>query len=123
MGRSLLPLMRGDEIDHRPAWLRVELDMQGLSTTLYGLSTGERKIVLDPSGPGGASRLSLFDLIADAGERVDLAAERPDETEALASRLAEWRSRIEAGGVPRLRASAERGGDQTERLRALGYVE
>ena len=41
-------------------------------------------------------RLELFDLAADPGESVDLAAERPDDVRRLAAALAGWRLGIDA---------------------------
>jgi arylsulfatase A-like enzyme len=41
-------------------------------------------------------RVELFDLVADEGERHDLAAERPERAAVLAERLAAWRNRVGA---------------------------
>lgn len=121
-GRSLVPLMRGEESAHRPAWLRVERDSPNESISFYGLRTGVRKLIVDGSGDAGA-RVSLFDLDSDPGERVDLAADLPDEVERLRAALDATRARLEAHGPARLRVDAEEAGEQADQLRALGYIE
>jgi arylsulfatase A-like enzyme len=41
-------------------------------------------------------RVELFDLATDEGERLDLAAERPERAAALRARLEQWRTRVGA---------------------------
>lgn len=63
-----------------------------------------------------APRPELYDVVADPGEKTNLAASRPAELEALRARL----RTINAGGPP---APAGKVDDDTaRRLRALGYV-
>lgn len=88
-----------------------------------GVRVGDEKLLVrrdDPSGPGAA----YYDLVSDPGERQNLAASRPDELAALASRLADQQRRAEAdargfepGGV------AELDDEASAQLCALGYLD
>ena len=65
---------------------------------------------------------ALFDLENDPAETNDVASERPEDVQALASSLARWTSRIElgtAGGTTRRSLSKT----EQDALRSLGYLE
>jgi arylsulfatase A-like enzyme len=122
-GRSLVPLVTGEEHADRPAFLRSVKLFTDPPTRLSGLRTGSRKLVVDETGraPGEPPRIALYDLEADPGEREDVASRRPAERRSL---LRDYRaSRIAADASSSPEVDAERAGEQAERLRALGYIE
>ncbi len=86
--------------------------------TLQTVVAGGWKLIRNPE----TGRAALFDLAADPGERVDLAAREPARVARLTAALRAWsrateRRRSGPAAVPAL-SEAER-----ERLRALGYVD
>ena len=66
-------------------------------------------------------RVELYDLASDPGERNDLAAQRPDEREALLAELRDW-TRAAAALDPD-RAPIELDAETRDSLRQLGYIE
>jgi len=121
-GRSLVPLMLGDEREHRPAWLRITPSPVSPDGAV-ALRTGTHKLIAkgtDPA-PSASSGLELYDLGADAGERANLAARDGEETARLLRRLEETRSRLDAEGVPDFKSVGAAGLNKW--LRALGYAE
>jgi len=122
-GRSLLPLLRGEEREPRPAFS---------DGTLYGrdktaLRTGDHKLVLERERDGNDS-LELFDLRADPGETRDLAAQDPALAERLRLELETWLAELER------RAEKNRAGELQDlspgkkeeylrQLSSLGYAE
>jgi arylsulfatase A-like enzyme/Flp pilus assembly protein TadD len=110
-GRSLLPLIAGRE-DEGP-----DTYFESLSTSLnrgwaplHGALVGGLKYIDLPLA-------ELYDLAADPGERLNLAASRPQDRERLSARLG--RLRAEDVGVS---ARVEEEQATLERLRALGYI-
>lgn len=81
------------------------------------LRVGDHKLIVDDDA--GTAR--LYDLARDPGERVDLAAERPDVLDGLQAALASARGWAAREG--RDAAALEMTPEQLETLRALGYLE
>ncbi len=115
-GRSLLPLISGEEQGDRAAF----------SENLYyyqerkSVTTGKHKLIYTPDS-GDAE---LYDLEADPGEKINIAAEIPNETSQLKEKLLDWIKDCQA------RASALHKGKEPvpvrdeeviQRLKSLGY--
>ena len=120
-GRSLLPVLRGEDREPRP----VVLD-----GTLYGhdkvaLRTERHKLILDRN-PASERALELFDWVADPLERTNLAAGQPELAERLRMEL-EARLALYATQAKELRPgelidlSPEKQAEILEQLDALGY--
>ncbi len=77
-GRSLSPLWTDGDLEE------VEV-LAGAGTAQALFGTDDLKLVRHE---GAAD--ALFDLASDPGEQVDLAADRPDELEAMSVRMASW---------------------------------
>jgi arylsulfatase A-like enzyme len=126
-GRSLAPLLRGDE----PRGARREL----VFSTSRALSDryADRGYALDPTRRIHAARSSrwklvwypgthgdyfeLYDLAADPGETTNVADAHPRVRDALAEALRAWLGAPGAGGMPALDP------DLREKLRQLGYAD
>ncbi len=82
------------------------------------LRTNRHKLIRYPRGAR-----ELFDLVADPGEKRNLydAPEAAAERRRLEATLDRWIASLK--GVPKLAESFEPNAKQTERLRALGYVD
>jgi arylsulfatase A-like enzyme len=107
---SLLPWILGRPPAPAPAEFVV-----AESNGLWAVRTNDWKLVLEPR----AKKIELFDLVADPGERRDLAASRPEQREAMQALLRRWR----AGLKPVTPAAARALDKETEEgLRALGYL-
>jgi len=112
-GRSLVPLLRGEELDERLA---------------FGESAyfGDRRVVADGSlrffWTRRSDQVELYAYRRDRMERLDLATERPEEVERFRRQLADWQARVGA-----FRASEPELADVDEgtraQLDALGYTE
>jgi arylsulfatase A-like enzyme len=123
-GRSLVPMLSGDELRHRPAFAghtKVGPPRRALRDGLHKLiirdgtsaSTGPQ---LSPAVPP----LQLYDLIADPGEQHDRQAEREDLVQRLAAQLLAWQQQI-GGARVELRPDAD-DEEVLRQLRELGYV-
>lgn len=115
-GRSLLPLIRGEELaapDGFSTWPRAR--QWALTHEGYKLIRRE--------GEDGQATHELFELSADAGERRDLAAQDPARVEALSERLLALRE-LCRGYLSSLESGAEVVLDDETRksLEALGYL-
>jgi arylsulfatase A-like enzyme len=89
-------------------------DLQSVRTPTWKL------IVANPGNPRGLPPEELFDVSVDPGERHDLAASRPEETERM--RAARGRAILEARAFA---GAGERGtvdAATQERLKSLGYI-
>ena len=103
-GISLLPALRGRELDrgplywHFPAYLEGrdkesrEPDRRFRSTPCGAIRDGHWKLI-EYFEDGG---VELFDLSADSGEQRNLAESRPEQADLLRTRLATWRGEIAA---------------------------
>lgn len=103
-----------------PTAVYAEEDHEG--NVLETIRTAEWKLILaNPGNPRGLAEVELYDLVADPGERNNLAASQP-------ARVAELRKDLETLRVAS-RASAVSGvtgaidDADMERLKALGYVD
>jgi arylsulfatase A-like enzyme len=100
-GRSLVPLFDGaPELErdalfwHFPAYLQAYRGTIGpWRTTPVGVVRQDDLKLLEFFEDG---RIELYDLAADPGEAVDLAASRPEEARSLHARLKTWREEIGA---------------------------
>ncbi len=124
-GRSLLPVMMGDEVEHRVA-------MAGENrrgTARIALRDGRYKyIAAIEKGPPAhempgppAPRVQLYDLEVDPGETTNLARKRPQLEQQFARQLANWFN--ELGGPPVEVKTRELDEKLRERLKALGYTD
>ena len=106
-GRSLRPLIEGRD-DPAPVYAALEAQR--------AIVDGRDKLVLDLD----TGRSRLFDVVADPGERTDLAAQRPDRADALVRRLREYVARTEGADA---HGAAKLSREVQDRLRAVGYLE
>lgn len=124
-GRSLLPLLTGD--DDEPRWVYGESGrsfgivdperyFEGTKGKHRMIRTSDWKLVHVPKPDGGEDR--LYDLRNDPGERTDVAADHPDV-------VARLRAKLDAIGADEPEPKAERAlsEEQRENLRALGYAD
>ena len=84
------------------------------SNGLYSVRTSTHKLIVIPA----EKRAQLYDLVADPGERRDLAPQRPPELRELQALLQRWRA-----GLRPIAAGSTTLDDKTaEDLKALGYL-
>ena len=106
--RSAVGLVRtagGETKDDREPW--------------YAVRDGDLRLVERPA----RGERWLFDLARDPGERQDLAGERGDLVETLASKLERWREEMAlVGRWVQSDGAVELDAQELERLRSLGYV-
>lgn len=124
-GRSLLPLMLGEESEDRLAWIEIPLSpwVPGLERHL-GLRTGREKLMVRPAaGRSGGPWVGVFDLEADAAEANNLNASDAARYSALSARLRELRAELRRDGAPRYEGKRRETQEVRDRLRALGYLE
>ena len=107
-GASLRPV-----IENNGKVRRASFGMQGVSRTV---TDGNSKLVYDLA----SGNTKIFDLGKDPGEKTDLSARRPEETQRLRAALLRW---IESREGPVASGESRRRADELEkRLRALGYL-
>ena len=122
-GRSLVPLMTGEERDDRVALvgqtklgpLRVGLRAMG-HKYIQVVSEGDGRFPLHPPPP----QQQLYDLGADPGEQTNLAAERAEMVEMLAGTLRNRHPGFSRHISPSVANQADP--KLVERLRSLGYL-
>ena len=123
-GRSLVPLLRGEELPAQPIYAesgrsrypelvrrRVRFDVSG---RFRAVIHGRWKLIWTPGREEGP--YELFDLESDPGEERDLYAPAHPEAERLAALLQAW-----SDDEPRAEATASEA--DLEALRALGYID
>jgi arylsulfatase A-like enzyme len=129
-GRSLLPLLRGEETEGRfafaengrtiarsgeeenPRWL-----VEGDAGKWRMIRADGWKLIRIPTPSG--SVYELYDLTSDPGETTNLADRRTDIMKRLLAPLEEWRLASESGSI----AETEIDEETLEGLRSLGYVQ
>jgi arylsulfatase A-like enzyme len=124
-GRSLLPVMLGDEVEHR----MVMAGENRRGTARIALRDGRYKYIaaIEKGPPAHAMpgppvpRVQLYDLESDPGETTNLARKRPDLAKPRARQLANWFN--ELGGQPVEVKTRELDEKLRERLKALGYTD
>jgi arylsulfatase A-like enzyme len=119
-GRSLLPLLRGQELDGKPLFTSNGNGKQ------YAVREGDWKLIVERRTGEG----QLYELGGDPGEQRDVSADYPERTAQLRATLDAWVSENEQRKAA---FEAARPGDgparleptdaDIERLRNLGYVE
>ena len=117
-GRSLLPLLRGDELPPVPSLAE---DLNVINAEAKAIRYRGYKLISRVDGDG-EEKLELYDLRNDPGESHNLAAERPDTVARLRQQMTiltglEW-WREKSGETPH-RDLPE---DLRQRLKALGYL-
>jgi arylsulfatase A-like enzyme len=115
-GRSLLPVLRGASLASEPAYARV-LGVDAVAERALRSDRHKLRISGDPAAP---TALLLHDLVRDAGERFDVAAERPEIAEGMLRAL-QQRHREQ---VERTRNALESSlsPETVRQLRELGYL-
>jgi arylsulfatase A-like enzyme len=124
-GRSLLPVMLGDEIVDRPAFMRLRRDPKGTRREMYGLRAGGRKLIVEVKDPdtGLGGGLSFFDLVKDPRELDDRGLESSPRVARMRNQLRHIRRAVDFEGLPDFRATLDAPDSLSDQLRALGYVE
>jgi arylsulfatase A-like enzyme len=124
-GRSLLPVMLGEESADRPAFIRLHEHPKLSRRDMYSLREGMRKPIVIPSDPRRPGRpgVAFFDLEADPRERVEAGDREPERRAAMLSRLTRIRQELEAEGLPNFRPVPTAPESLQDKLRALGYLE
>jgi arylsulfatase A-like enzyme len=118
-GRSLLPFLGDGRADAGEDHVVSEHDNVAHGRRFASVRRGPLTYIVD--GPAE----TLFDVVRDPREDVDVAADRPADVDAMRAVLARWREECRSGAA---RLGARGDGvlpdDATRRrLRALGYVE
>ncbi len=120
---SLLPMMRGDDRQDRPAVTEaLQTMLHDQINRLVGLRTGRFKYIAAPENPDVPQE--LYDLEADPLERRNLAQERPGLLEELRLQLEQLQDgRAGQAGLAEQRMSPEEEAMVRARLESLGYIE
>ncbi|HEX7186541.1 MAG TPA: sulfatase [Thermoanaerobaculia bacterium] len=113
-GRSLLPLLQASPRRPVPAFSFLALDGRRIESAVVG----NRKLIHTLAHDRRPAGVELYDLVADPGERRNLAAADPAAVQGL-SWLLERRARI---GAPPQAPPVSLDPELEEQLRALGYV-
>jgi arylsulfatase A-like enzyme len=106
---SLLPWLRGEPPATKP-YERIVAEANGM----FVVRTERWKLVVTPA----ESKQELYDLVADPGERTNLAATRPAEVDELRSQLRRWRAALR----PQKAESAALDEASLQELKNLGYL-
>jgi arylsulfatase A-like enzyme len=122
-GRSLVPLMTGEETEDRVAWLDIPHHELLGSPAHSGLRTGRFKVIVNPPF-AAAGRVEIYDLAQDRGERNNVVAGDPKRSAALKLEFDRIKADLAKLGAANFRRKhAEPDPIQGERLRSLGYAE
>ncbi len=125
-GRSLVPLLRGEESEPRLAWAEIPHHALIDAGVRWAVRTGAHKLIVTPppARGSGEARLELYDLRADARERSNLATGDPARRAELMQQLRSVALALHANGAAVYREISGPPDPQLEeRLRSLGYVE
>ncbi len=122
-GRSLIPLMTGEETEDRVAWLEIPRHELLGSPAHSGLRTGRFKVIVNPPF-AAAGPVELYDLAKDRGERKNVVGRDPRRNATLKAEFERIKAELARLGPPDFRRkSAEADPVLNERLRSLGYLE
>ena len=125
-GRSLVPLLRGEESEPRLAWSEIPHHALIDPGVRWSVRTASHKLIVTPPPPGAGdeARLELYDLQADAKERSNLAARDPARRAELMQQLRSVARELNAHGAAVYREVSDQPDPELhERLRSLGYAE
>ncbi len=112
-GRSLAPALRGASIDTVPIYSETMLPKLYFGWHgLRAVTSGDQKFIEAP-------REELYDLLADPGEEINLAAVQPARSGELQDQLVAMVERSEAGAIG---GDATTDPDRVAALRSLGYL-
>ena len=122
-GRSLVPMMTGEETEDRVAWLEIPHHELLGSPAHSGLRTGRFKVIVNPPF-AAAGRVELYDLEQDRGERTNVVSRDPRRNAALKLEFDRIKAELAQLGVPDFRRKSDAPDPSLdERLRSLGYAE
>jgi arylsulfatase A-like enzyme len=125
-GRSLVPLLRGEESEPRLAWAEIPHHALIDEGVRWAVRTGAHKLIVTPPKERGRGepRLELYALETDAGERSNLATSDPNRRVELMQQLRGVSLALGRHG-PAVYSEVSGPPDPQlrERLRSLGYVE
>jgi arylsulfatase A-like enzyme len=125
-GRSLVPLLTGEESEARVAWSEIPRHALIDPGLRWAVRTGSHKLIVTPppADGSGEARLELYDLREDAQERANLAAREPGRRAELMQQLRSISLALSQSGAAVYREASEQPDpQQRERLRSLGYIE
>jgi len=122
-GRSLVPLMTGEEAEDRVAWLEIPYHELLGSPAHNGLRMGSFKVIVNPPfSPAG--RVEMYDLAQDPGERKNVVGQDPRRNAALKLEFDRIKAELARLGAANFRRKSDESDPlRDERLRSLGYVE
>jgi arylsulfatase A-like enzyme len=122
-GRSLVPMMLGEETEDRLAFARLAPHTYTVPRLLLGIRSSTHKLIVEPTGEG-KSRREIYDLRRDPGERENLVGRERDVAQRHYRELREIAQDLRSRGIPRYGPAEDAPEDEVrEQLRALGYIE
>jgi arylsulfatase A-like enzyme len=124
-GRSLVPLLQGEESAPRLAWAEIPHHALIDEGVRWAVRTGTHKLIVTPPPERGRGepRLELYALEEDAGERTNLASRDPQRRAELMQQLRGVALALNQRGAAVYREVGPPDPKLEERLRSLGYVE
>ena len=113
-GRSLTGALRGEALEAVPIYSETMLPRLYFGwADLQAMTSNRSKFIAAP-------RAELYDLDTDPAEVVNLAADNPDDVDALRGELSAWVERSEAAAIGGSAAITDP--DRVAALRSLGYL-
>lgn len=110
-GVSLVPLMKGQEVDWTKRTIFTHNPISTTNRYPGAVRTEQYRLVRTIRGPQGGSSAReddksapawmLFDMHADPGERIDIAADHPEIVRNLGQQYEQWLDEITANGLER----------------------
>jgi arylsulfatase A-like enzyme len=124
-GRSLVPLLLGEEKTPRLAWAEIPHHALIDAGVRWAVRTGSHKLIVTPPEARGRGepKLELYALEQDAGERTNLAPRDPERRAELMQQLRGVALALNQSGAAVYREVGTPDPQLQERLRSLGYVE
>jgi arylsulfatase A-like enzyme len=120
-GRSLVPMMLGDELGNRFAY--AGFPHGRYPERFAAVSDGRWKLIANLASDRAVPRLELYDLTRDPEERHNLVHENRQERNRLAGALAREQEAIRRLAASSYQPAAELSDRHREQLRALGYLD